>query len=90
MIGSEFNQALAETLARLRRERHSSQGTLAAELNIDQAAVSRVESGRRHLSVAEAFAWLEALGHSPDESAKILHGLWLTHGRRPPGFWEDG
>lgn len=85
----DFHRALATTLARLRAERQTSQGTLAAELGIDQAAVSRVESGHRRLTVAEAFAWLEALGFSADESAIQLRDLWQVYGGRPPGFWNE-
>lgn len=76
-------------LADLRSKSHASQGTLAAELGIDQAAVSRVESGQRRLTVAEAFAWLEALGLTADESAVKLRDLWKAHGGRPPGFWNE-
>lgn len=75
-------------LAELRSESHASQGTLAAELGIDQAAVSRVESGKRRLTVSEAFAWLEALGLTADQSAARLRDLWKVHGGRPPGFWN--
>jgi len=85
---SDFHHALAALLAQLRTEGHASQGTLAGELGIDQAAVSRVESGQRRLTVAEAFAWLEALGLSADESANRLRDLWTVHGGRPPGFWS--
>lgn len=85
---SDFHRALAAKLAELRNQGHASQGTLARELGIDQAAVSRVESGRRRLTVAEAFAWLEALGLSVDESSDRLRDLWKTHGGRPPGFWN--
>ncbi|TWH52643.1 putative transcriptional regulators [Rhodococcus rhodochrous J38] len=77
-------------LSELRNDRHASQGTLAGELGINQAAVSRVESGQRRLTVAEAFAWLEALGLDADESATRLRDLWQAHGGRPPGFWNEG
>lgn len=87
--GNDFHRALAQALAGLRTERHTSQGTLAGELGIDQAAVSRVESGQRRLTVAEAFAWLEALGLDADASAVVLRDLWRAHGGRPPGFWNE-
>ncbi|KAM9861975.1 hypothetical protein ACI1US_02077 [Leucobacter sp. BZR 635] len=86
---SDFHHALATMLAELRNSGHASQGTLAGELGIDQAAVSRVESGQRRLTVAEAFAWLEALGLSSEESAERLLELWKAHGGRPPGFWNE-
>jgi hypothetical protein len=64
-----------------------SQGALAVELGIDQAAVSRVESGQRRLTVGETFSWFEALGLDVAEmSAKLLE-LWADYGGRPPGFW---
>lgn len=76
-------------VAEIRNNSRASQGTLAAELGIDQAAVSRVESGQRRLSVAETFAWLEALGLTAEESATRLRDLWQDHGGRPPGFWNE-
>jgi len=86
---SDFHRALARTLGGLRASGHASQGTLAAELGIDQAAVSRVESGHRRLTVGETFAWMEALGLSPEQSATHLRELWQVHGGRPPGFWTE-
>lgn len=86
---SEFHRQVASRLGALRTARHTSQATLAAELGIDQAAVSRVESGQRRLTVGETFAWLEALGLTIDESLGELRGLWVAHGERPPGFWLE-
>lgn len=86
---SEFQLALSSMLSDLRLKSQASQGTLAAELGIDQAAVSRVESGQRRLAVAEVFAWLEALGLSAEESASLLSDLWKAHGKRPPSFWIE-
>ena len=76
-------------LADLRTEAQTSQGTLAAELGVDQAAVSRVESGQRRLTVGETFAWLEALGVSAGDSANLLRDLWQQNAGRPPGFWTE-
>jgi transcriptional regulator with XRE-family HTH domain len=76
-------------LADLRSNAQTSQGTLAAELGVDQAAVSRVESGQRRLTVGETFAWLEALGFTADESATRLRDLWQQNAGRPPGFWTE-
>lgn len=87
--GADFHHALATLLANLRNERQTSQGTLAAELGVDQATVSRVESGHRRLTVGETFAWLEALGMETTSSASILRALWDAHGGRPPGFWAE-
>lgn len=94
MIGngseSEFHRALSLRLSSLRLARQTSQGTLAAELGTDQGAVSRVESNQRRLNVWEAFAWLEALGLSAEDSAALLKEIWSQHGLRPPGFWPGG
>lgn len=84
-----FHRALAEMLAALRSDMELSQGSLAVELGIDQAAVSRVESGQRRLTVAETFAWFEALGIEPTEASERLVLLWQSHGSRPPGFWAE-
>lgn len=86
---SDFHRALSVMLADLRTDARASQGTLAAELGVDQAAVSRVESGQRRLTVGETFAWLEALGFSADESASRLRDLWQHNAGRPPGFWAE-
>lgn len=84
-----FNRALADLLAKLRSDIELSQGSLAAELGIDQAAVSRVESGQRRLTVGETFAWFEALGVDPAEASERLLQLWESYGGRPPGFWVE-
>lgn len=87
---SEFHRALSMRLSTLRLERQTSQGTLASELGTDQGAISRVESNQRRLNVWEAFAWLEALGLSAEDSAVLLQEIWTQHGLRPPGFWHGG
>jgi len=84
---TDFHRALALLLAELRLNASVSQGTLATELGIDQAAVSRVESGQRRLTVEETFAWFEALGLDVPEMAGKLADLWMQYGGRPPGFW---
>ncbi|WP_353738934.1 helix-turn-helix transcriptional regulator [Arthrobacter sp.] len=86
---SDFHRALAAKLSDVRTKSQTSQGTLASELGVDQAAVSRVESGRRRLSVGETFAWLEALGFDADSSSALLRDLWVQYGTRPPGFWKE-
>ena len=86
---NSFNRALAARLTELRKQRSTSQSTLAAELGIDQGAVSRVESGNRRLTAAQTFAWLEALGIEPDSSADELSQLWREHGERPASFWNE-
>lgn len=86
---AHFHRALTDLLARLRADAGISQGALAAELGIDQAAVSRVEANHRRLTVGETFAWFEALGTPADEAATLLQHLWLEHGSRPEGFWGE-
>jgi len=85
----DFHRALATLLADLRSEMQVSQATLASELGIDQAAVSRVESGHRRLTVGETFAWFEALGFTIEETTDKLGYLWAAHAGRPPGFWTE-
>lgn len=72
----------------MRTDAVMSQGALAAELGIDQAAVSRVEANQRRLTAGETFAWCEALGASTQDTAGLLQRLWEEHGSRPAGFWE--
>lgn len=86
---SDFEGALAGSLARLRSQRGLTQQGLGDELGLDQAAVSRVEGGNRRLTVGEAFGWLEALGLTPHESASVLEELWSERGGRPQGFWRS-
>ncbi|NGN85585.1 helix-turn-helix domain-containing protein [Arthrobacter silviterrae] len=85
----EFHRALAQLLCDLRIEAHVSQGALSAELGIDQAAVSRVESGQRRLTVAETFSWFEALGLDLGGMSDRLLALWAEHGERPPSLWTE-
>lgn len=86
---SDFHRALTRLLAQLRNDAGMSQGALASELGIDQAAVSRVEANHRRLTVGETFAWLEALGTPVGEATTLLQRLWVEHGSRPAGFWDE-
>lgn len=83
----EFARALSARLTELRVDSKTSQVTIAGELGVDQGMISRVEAGRRRLGVGEAFAWLEALGLTAEQSSSELCTLWVIHGGRPPGFW---
>ena len=82
-----FRTALVEQLTVLRQRAGLSQTALAAELGTDQSTISRVESGARDVDVAEAFAWCEALGLRPSETAQVFETTWVTYGARPQGFW---
>lgn len=84
----DFHRALTSALAQMRNDAAISQGALAAELGIDQAAVSRVEANQRRLTAGETFAWCEALGATAQDTAELLRRLWEDHGSRPAGFWE--
>lgn len=83
-----FDAALAQVLASRRHTIGLPQSALADELGVDQATVSKVESGRRKLSAGEAMQWLEALGLSPAESADTLSQTWAKSGQRPESLWE--
>lgn len=85
---SQFNHALAARLHELRKEAALSQSALAAELGVDQAAISRGETGDRKLSVGEALVWLEALGLTPEEVGSTISALWETQGSRSETFWR--
>lgn len=84
-----FHRALTQLLCELRIEAHLSQGALAAELGLDQAAVSRVESGQRRLTVWEIFSWFEALGLDVSLMSQKLASLWIEFAERPPSLWTD-
>jgi hypothetical protein len=85
---AQFTHALAAVLRDIRIESGMSQGALAAELGLDQAAVSRVESGHRRLSVSELFDWAEALGHDARELAIRAADLWAELAVSPRSLWE--
>lgn len=86
---AEFQRALTDLLCTLRADAGVSQGALAAELGIDQAAISRVESGQRRLTVTETFAWFEALGLDLHGMCARLASLWAEHGERPGSLWAE-
>lgn len=83
----DFDRALAETIAELRRDSGLSQGNVADELGLDQAAISRTEAGQRGISVAELFTWFDVLGVEPDQRGVILNRLWSECAGRPSSFW---
>lgn len=85
----EFAQELAKLLGELRRSSGMSQASLAAETGLDQAAVSRVETAHRRLTVSETLQWLDALGCDLDDALSRVAELWRRHASRPPTFWED-
>jgi transcriptional regulator with XRE-family HTH domain len=84
---ARFTHALAALLRDIRTESGMSQEALAAELGLDQAAVSRVESGHRRLSVSDLFDWAEALGRDPRDLAVRAAGLWAELAAGPGTLW---
>jgi transcriptional regulator with XRE-family HTH domain len=86
---AQFARALAALLRDIRVESGISQEALAAELGLDQAAVSRVESGHRRLSVSDLFHWAEALGHDPRELAVRAADLWAELAAGPGSLWTS-
>lgn len=84
---AQFTRALAALLRDIRIESGMSQEALAAELGLDQAAVSRVESGQRRLSVRDLLIWAEALGREPRELAISAADLWSEMAARPGTLW---
>jgi transcriptional regulator with XRE-family HTH domain len=85
---AQFTRALARVLRDIRIESGMSQEALAAELGLDQAAVSRVESGQRRLTVSELLIWAEALGREPRELATRAADLWSEMAARPGTLWD--
>ena len=83
-----FTRALAGLLRDIRIASGMSQEALAAELGLDQAAVSRVESGHRRLTVSDLLVWAEALGREPAELAQKAADLWSELAARPGSLWE--
>jgi transcriptional regulator with XRE-family HTH domain len=59
-------EQVGRRIAELREERGVSQRRLAAVLDLDPSALSRIESGERGLAVHEMIAAAEFLGVDPD------------------------
>ena len=85
---NKLNAALCDSLKPYRWRSGLSQSALAAELGVDQALVSRVESGERKLSFGELMVWLEALGMNEKEMLTFIGTLWSEHGSRAESLWN--
>lgn len=83
-----FRDEVRTRLTSLRQQARLSQTSLAAELGIDQSIVSRVEAGTRDLGLDEVFAWGEALGLPPAETAELLLESWVEFAARRKGYWS--
>lgn len=86
---SQFNTEFAAFIRRRRNELGISQLVMAQELGVDQAAVSRSESGDRSLGLGEALLWLETLGMHESEILAEVMKLWAEFGSRSDSFWGE-
>lgn len=86
---NKLNVALCESLKPRRQYSGLSQSALATELGVDQALISRVESGERKLSFGELMVWLEALGMDEEEMLTLIETLWAEHGSRAESLWNQ-
>ncbi len=71
----DFDERLGKRLAASRKNLNLSQDYLAEMLRRDQTFVSKVENGRRTLSVQEFLRWLEALNLSASDTDALLTEL---------------
>jgi transcriptional regulator with XRE-family HTH domain len=82
-----LERRIADLAARLRMRHGISQAALAEELGHDQSYVSRIEHGRRRMTLAEFLRWAEALGSSFAEVSHDLQALW-TEFVETESIWE--
>jgi transcriptional regulator with XRE-family HTH domain len=75
VIARDFDEKLGRHLAAARRKLNLSQNYLAEILRRDQTFVSKVENGRRTLSLREFLGWIEALNLSKAETDALLSEL---------------
>ena len=84
----EFDEALGRLLRRLREQAGISQRALADVLLEDQAFISRLESGRRHVSVETLLSYLSGIGVNLPDIADEISALC---GAGPlPSLWQLG
>jgi transcriptional regulator with XRE-family HTH domain len=72
---SSFDNELGKSLADLRRGLAISQEYLAEILRRDQTFVSKIETGKRALSVQEFIRWTKALNLSSEEILNLITHL---------------
>ncbi|MBX7134346.1 MAG: helix-turn-helix domain-containing protein [Fimbriimonadaceae bacterium] len=83
---TEFDEALGRLLRRLREQAGISQRALADVLLEDQAFISRLESGRRHVSVEMLLSYLSGIGVGLPDIAEEISSL---PGAGPlPSLWQ--
>jgi transcriptional regulator with XRE-family HTH domain len=78
--GDVLERDLGAWLAGLREARGLSQEALAVQLGHEQSHVSKVEGGRRRVTVREIFTWTRVLGIEWDEVSEGLGAIWRTTG----------
>lgn len=83
---TEFDDALGRLLRRLREGAGMSQRALADVLREDQAVISRLESGNRHVSVETLLQYLSGIGLTLTEVAGEISRLPSADQR--PSLWQ--
>jgi transcriptional regulator with XRE-family HTH domain len=84
---TEFDEALGQLLRRYREDAGMSQRALADVLQEDQAFISRLEGGRRHIAVETLLAYLGGIGSNLSEVADQISGLPGADQR--PSLWQN-
>ncbi|RRC95832.1 helix-turn-helix domain-containing protein [Schaalia canis] len=84
-----FDDALAHCLQECRNQASIAQSVLAQELEMDQSNISRIEDGKRRITVSDAMRWFEAVGMDPTTSGKLIANLWEKHGSRSASLWRE-
>ena len=74
-----FDDLLGKRLAEFRRSLSISQDYLATMLRKDQTFVSKVETGKRSLTVHDFIGWINALNLSEQEITELCMNLKKTH-----------
>ena len=73
MVEKSYDEELGYRLATLRRNLSITQEYLAEILQHDQTYVSKVETGKRQLSVFDYVSWCKALNLSSDDMIQLLN-----------------
>ena len=76
---SLIDENLGQCLANHRKSLNLSQEYLAEMLQRDQTYISKVETGKRQLTVADFLRWSKALNLTSDDMIEILNLSKQTH-----------
>lgn len=79
MSDKSFDDVLGKRLAEVRRSLAISQEYLATMLRKDQTFVSKVETGKRSLTVHDFIGWIKALNLSEQEISELYLNLKKSH-----------